>query len=74
MSVVARDLKVVGRKFFENKLVLNVIQALPETEYWESFKLVMVYNENMKTFKLILKYLENGARAFEIVLPLQWVL
>ena len=31
---------------------------LLDTEHWQSFSLVMTYNENMKSFKVISKYLE----------------
>jgi len=50
MSGMVCDLK--------EELVLNMIRALLDTKRWESFKLVMAHNENIKTFEIISKHPE----------------
>jgi len=48
----------VGKDVAEEEQVLNVIRFLLDTEYWQSFSLVMVHNEYMKTFEATSKHLK----------------
>ena len=53
MGGILRDLKAVSQDVPEEEQVLNVIRALPDTEHWQSFSLIMVHNKSIKTFEAI---------------------
>ena len=59
MSDLARDLKVAGRKIFDQEQVLNATQALPKVhEHWKNIELIMIYAEHLRTFVEIQSHLE----------------
>jgi len=53
LSGIVRDLKAADRDILEDEQALNGIPALPDTDLWRNFSLVMDHNDNIKTFKAI---------------------
>ena len=67
MSAMTQDL-IAARQDNSEERILHVLHALPEeTKHRKIFRLIMVHNENMKTFKKSW----NEVRTFEIVCPFQ---
>ena len=58
MSSIVRDFKATNQEVSIEERVLNVILAFPDTEYWQSFSLIMVYNKNIMTFEATSKHVE----------------
>ena len=58
MGGIVRNLKASGQDVPEKEQVLNVIRALPDNEHWRNFSLIMVHDENIKTFEVISKHLK----------------
>jgi len=70
MCAMARDLKAVGQNISEEEQVLNGIRALPDTQYWDHFKLVMAHNGNIKPFETIFKHLKIEQECLKSFYPL----
>ena len=58
MSGIIQYLKVTSQDIPKEEQALNVICALPTTDLWRNLLLVMVYNDNIMSFKAMSKHLK----------------
>ena len=69
MSGIIQDFKGAGQAILEDEQAMNVIRALPDTNLWRNFSLVMAHHNNIKTFNAILKHLKMKGERQKLLSP-----